>query len=38
MEKFGISDNAANRLLQGMEAKSLIQRKGEGRGTHYTLP
>ena len=38
MEKFGISDNAANRLLQGMEGKNLIQRKGEGRGTYYILP
>ena len=38
MEKFVISDNAANRILQGMEEKSFIQRKGEGRGTHYILP
>ena len=38
MEKLNVSDNTANRLLQGLEARKLIQRKGEGRGSYYTAP
>lgn len=35
MERLNVSDNTANRLLQEMEARKLIQRKGEGRGSYY---
>lgn len=35
MEKLNVSDNTANRLLQELEARKLIQRRGEGRGSYY---
>lgn len=38
MEKLGVSDNTANRLLQAMEARNLVRRMGEGRGSYYVIP
>lgn len=35
MEKLGVSDNTANRLLQGLESRKLVRRMGEGRGSYY---
>ena len=37
MEKMGVSDSTANRLLQGMEAKKMVRRMGEGRGIYYVI-
>lgn len=36
MEKLGISESTANRLLQGLEDRQLVRRMGEGRGIYYT--
>ena len=36
--QLGVSDSTAIRLLQGMEARTLVRRMGEGRGSYYMLP
>lgn len=38
MEKLGVSDNTANRLLTVLENKKLVRRMGQGRGSYYLLP
>ena len=35
MGRLNVSDNTANRLLQEMEVRKLIQRKGKGHGSYY---
>ena len=38
MDKLSVSDNTANRLLQGLENRQLVKRMGEGRGSYYVMP
>jgi uncharacterized membrane protein len=38
VDELKVSSTTAYRILQGMEGKNLIQRKGEGRGIYYILP
>jgi len=38
MEKLGVSQSTANRLLQVLEDRKLVRRMGQGRGIYYVLP